>query len=369
MAGLAMVPIARSGHEQSVYPSYYPHEIEIATLKPAEAAERLSTGKLHAYVGGAAVAMPRASEPNVGVVRSLGSYLVIRLNPTAVVAQQQASACAAMAALMRAIAAAGSELTLSAYPVTPLHGDYLRHADRAEAARQRWLTLAPLSQRLAVRADTDAARRFLPTDWLATGQNWDAAIAEVVSRDLIAGARRSLNAWTGPRWIRSGWFHAYQLLAGSLPDTELRQQVDRAAERLKLGRYRDSLERINLERDLVRDLTMGCHSLVAGYTLAAEPFNNGFSSGIENIGFDALEGLNSPLFLRTVKLKDFPWNGWLQLGLVAAPAAAFNPLAGFNDAFGRLLWSAVGDPALVPSPYGEGWMLNRLSEVEQTAGQ
>ena len=27
------------------------------------------------------------------------------------------------------------------------------------------------------------------------------------------------------------------------------------------------------------------------------------------------KGFNSPMFLRTVKLKDFPWNGWLQLGL------------------------------------------------------
>jgi hypothetical protein len=38
---LSMAPVARSGHEQSVYPSYYPHEIEIRALAPAPAAELL----------------------------------------------------------------------------------------------------------------------------------------------------------------------------------------------------------------------------------------------------------------------------------------------------------------------------------------
>ena len=51
------------------------------------------------------------------------------------------------------------------------------------------------------------------------------------------------------------------------------------------------------------------------------------------------------MFLRTVKLKDFPWNGWLQLGLDARPSAAWNPIGGFTDEFGRLMWFAVGDPA------------------------
>ena len=30
----SLAPVARSGHEQPVYPSYYPHEIEIATMAP-----------------------------------------------------------------------------------------------------------------------------------------------------------------------------------------------------------------------------------------------------------------------------------------------------------------------------------------------
>jgi hypothetical protein len=125
-----------------------------------------------------------------------------------------------------------------------------------------------------------------------------------------------------------------------------------------------AVARINLERDLVGLLTAGCRGLVAGYTVQREYFNVGFSSGIENIGFDALEGLHSPIFLRTVKLKDFPWNGWLQLGVGQPPAAAWNPIGGFGDEFGQLMWFAVGDAALIPSPYEAAWMLNRISEVE-----
>jgi hypothetical protein len=80
-----------------------------------------------------------------------------------------------------------------------------------------------------------------------------------------------------------------------------------------------------------------------------------------------VSGLNAPMFVRTVKLKDFPWNGWLQLGTPAQAAAAWNPIAGFTDDFGRLMWSAVGDPAALPSPYDSAWILNRISDVQSVA--
>ena len=58
-------------------------------------------------------------------------------------------------------------------------------------------------------------------------------------------------------------------------------------------------------------------------------------------------GLNAPIFLRTVKLKEYPWNGKLHLGVRDRPAAAWNPVAGFTDVMGRLIWSAVGDSAMI----------------------
>jgi hypothetical protein len=87
-----------------------------------------------------------------------------------------------------------------------------------------------------------------------------------------------------------------------------------------------------------------------------------YSAGVENVGYDALEGLASAIFPRTVKLRDFPWNGWLNVGAPAPPASAWNPLVGgFGDTFGRLVWSALADPAFLPSPHGGGWIENRVS--------
>src|SRR5690606_15361929 len=116
-----------------------------------------------------------------------------------------------------------------------------------------------------------------------------------------------------PRWVRSGWFHAYSLLADAIADPEAKRRVEADASRLQSGEAGDATARANLERDLVRRLTAGCRAAVAGYTVKREYFNVSFSNGIENISYDVLEGLNAPMFLRTVKLKDFPWNGWLKL--------------------------------------------------------
>ena len=56
-----------------------------------------------------------------------------------------------------------------------------------------------------------------------------------------------------------------------------------------------------------------------------EYVNVEYSAGIENIGYDAIAGLHSPMFIRTVKLKDFPWNGWLTLGIGGRPSGRLEP--------------------------------------------
>jgi len=67
--------------------------------------------------------------------------------------------------------------------------------------------------------------------------------------------------------------------------------------------------------------------------------------------------------MRTVKLKDFPWNGWLRVAMPTRPAAAWNPVAGFTDESGAFLWSVLGDAAVLPEPYGVGWLPNRVHAV------
>ena len=59
---------------------------------------------------------------------------------------------------------------------------------------------------------------------------------------------------------------------------------------------------------------------------------------------------------------------WLWLGVYTRSTAVCNPIVGFTDGFGRLTWSALSDPALLPSPNDAGWMLNRISDVQATPG-
>jgi hypothetical protein len=360
-AVLLTAPMARSGHELPVYPSYYPHEIEIAAMAPERAAELMPSGKLHAYVGGPP-AFAAAPDDKIGMVESLGAFVVVRLNPDSPHAKDGVSACTTVATIVRDMGAraSGSGFVVHPYPVTPFHGDYLAHADRAAAALIG--EAAPLPGDLKVRA-SGLARDLARREWLSDG-TWDAAIEEVSAAGLVADATVALNGWLGPRWTRSGWFHAYRLLEGSITDGARKQEMQAMVARLQTGAYADNVERLNLERELVGLLASGCRTMVAGYTVKREHFNAEFSAGIENISFDALEGFRSPMFLRTVKLKDFPWNGWLQLGIAGQPTSAWNPIGGFTDPFGRLMWFAIADPAAIPSPYEAAWTLNRISEVE-----
>ncbi len=363
-ATLLVSSTTRSGHEPPVYPSYYPHEIEIATIAPERASELIRAGRLHAYIGDAP---PIAAAPRdtIGTVASLGSFVVVRLNPASAHAKDETSACAVGRAILRDMATRGGELIAHPYPVTPYHGDYLYHVDRAEAARQRVFGGDPpaLPGELKVRAAGALARGLVRPGWLTTGPQWDATVEEVSIVHLVAEATVVLNGWLGPRWVRSGWFHAYRLLADSIEPVH-RRQIDAGVERLRAASYDGTVERINLERDTVTLLMSGCRAMVAGYRVKREYFNAAYSGGTENLSFDALEGLHSPMFLRTVKLKDFPWNGWLQLGVEARAASAWNPIGGFTDPFGRLMWFAIADPAAIPSPYEATWTLNRISQVE-----
>ena len=357
-----LATVARSGHELPVYPSYYPHEIEISALGPEQAAVLLATGKLHAFVG-----QPpnfAGSPPDsVRAVESLGSFLVVRANPAQ---ESEESACAAVRAFTAELSGRAGEFVLHPYPVTPMHGDYLHHVDLAQAAKARLLAAKSdlATRELKVRTSGKLARSLVRPASSAESAQWDVELVEVGAAELVLSATLAINGWLGPPWLKEGWFHALLLLGDSSVASEMRERVEAAAKRLQAHDFRGLAERINLERGLVATLARSCRTLVVGYTMKREYFNAEFSAGIDNIAFDSIGGMNSAMFLRTVKLKDFPWNGWLALAVATPPAAAWNPIGGFTDPFGRLMWSALGDPALLPSPYGSEWILNRISGVD-----
>ncbi len=333
VAALAVAPMARGGHELPIYRSFYPHEISVETIDPAGAARLLADAGIHAYVG--ALRFVGAPPDAVGAVDSLGAFVIVTVDPATA-----GDACAAAQAAVHRLAERRDGFVLHPYPVTPFHADYLQQADLADAARARVLEAAAAPPEVA------------------------AAVEEVDAAGLLAADLVSLNGWLGPPWVKSGWWQAWRLL-GSALSADDRERASEIVRSLETGDYDGLEERLTLERGLVTLLTQGCRRVVAGYTVKKEYFNAEYSAGIENVGFDSLAGLDAPVFLRTVKLKDFPWNGWLRLGIATRPGAAWNPVAGFGDPAGRLIWSALGDPAAFPEPYGDGWVLNRIADVQR----
>jgi len=365
---LALATVTRGGHEMSVYPSFYPHDIRIESMPPERAARLLAASTIQAYVGPELRVAPVPSE-SLQAVESLGSIVMVRVNPDSAAARNNASACTLTRALVRDMATRHSALIFHPYPVTPFHGDYLYHVDLADAAKQR-LAVGPADARalahhsFKVHADDALAATLVRPAWIVRSSDWDAAVEVVNAADLLAGSGTALNGWLGPLPAKMGWFLAVRLLDPFADDAQMHDRTQATLRRLAVDVHEGAAERINLERQLVLSLTSTCHAALAGYTVKREFVSTEYYRGIENIGFDSIAGLNSPMFIRTVKLKDFPWNGWLVLGIATAPAAAWNPIAGFSDGFGRLMWSALGDPGVLPSPNDAGWMLNRILDVQ-----
>ncbi len=317
---------AEGGHELPIYPSFYPAEIKVETVDPAAAARLLPTGGIHAYVGAEPVfaAPPPAS---VAALASLGGFVTVSVDPPD---------CRALEAALRGIAEHPKGIVFHPWPVTPFHPDYLEQADLGATAMARARAAAPS-----------------PTA---------AKIEEIDAAGLVGPTGAGYDGWLGPPWRKSGWFAAYRLLADALVPAD-RQRADDLLQQLERGDFDSLAEQYAAERRLVSLLAGNCRRRVAGYTLRHEWYDAEFSSGIENIAFDSLSGLASFVFIRTVKLKDFPWNGWLRLGVASPPAAAWNPVAGFTDPAGRLIWAALGDPAAFPAPDGGGWALARIADV------
>jgi hypothetical protein len=349
--------LADAGHEVTHIPSYYPQEITIERVDPAAAATELTKNTMQAYIG----SPPRFAGPipkNVKAVESLDSFLVLSFNPASKVSRQSDKRCAVARGIVAALAGSPSaDVVLTPYPVTPFHPDYLQHLDRIEQAKAMVLTQGAIKQALKFHAQGEHAQALVRSHWPLSRKRWDVSLDEVPATRLMS---TQLDGWLGPPWMKQGWFQAYRLLAATVSDAADKGAAGTAYRRLAQGEYRDLTEQFTLERQLLASLVHGCDRVVLGYTVRREYYNDEYT-GVENIGVDSQLGLNSAIFIRTVKLKDFPWNGWLRLGMNEKPAAAWNPLAGFTDPAGRLIWSTLGDPALLPLPYNGSWIPDRVT--------
>jgi hypothetical protein len=353
------------GHELPYYPSYYPQEIRIEAVNPGSAAALLQKSAIQAYIG--PNPFPSGKIPDgVGAAASFGSYLVLTFNHASEAVPDQERRCTAAGQILSYLDGDHATFRHHPYPVTPYHMDYLHHFDALQAARIAYRERAakanvPIDRTARVGAHGRVAETLIPSSWRPTDTTWDAVLEEIDISALVAEDSTSINGWQGPPWLKEGWYHAYRLLAPYLADETVKPTVEAIYRRLIDGDYQGREARLDLERKFVSWLTQGCQRVVVGYTLKTEYYSADYTAGIENIAYDAHAGFNSPIFIRTVKLKDFPWNGWLRLGTQAKPQAAWNPIGGFTDAVGRLIWSALGDPALLLAPHNSTWMANRFS--------
>ena len=245
------ITVARSGHELPVYPSYYPHEIEIATVAP-DRAGLLRDGKIHAYVGGA----PRfagAVPETISAVESLGSLVTVRVNPVSPHGEGGSIRLCRRARGCARDRGEGRRVILHPYPVTPLHGDYLNHVDLRRGAAASLLgsraRCAGDRRSLKVRATGALAKRLAARRAAAP----DVGCRNRGSRriaSLVASAMTAINGWLGRAGLKSGWYQAY-LLLGDAIDPEREGARGSRLRRLQSGDLTDAVERINLEREFV----------------------------------------------------------------------------------------------------------------------
>jgi len=342
---VAAAPV-RAGHELTFYPSYYPHEIDVRFVaSPATAAAMLRKNTLHAWVGGDPFA-PGTTPPTIRWAESLRGLVVLTFSRTTGAFADADARCAAGAQISQTLGAT-APFVVHPYAVTPFDDDYALHADlvgrareRVEKARERAAAKPP-----RVRATGELAHALAKTNVATGGRDADAVLEEV-----------TLPSGTTPPWAKKGWFHAWLLQSS----TAARAAVGDAYRRRVDGDWRTPAERVNLERRIVTQGAAGCERVVLGYTVRREPLNDDYAEGIENVAADSHAGIASPIFVRTVKLKDFPWNGWLRVGVPGRPRAAWNPVGGFTDPAGRLVWSAVGDDPLLFDPDSARTIPNRV---------
>src|SRR5262245_5335926 len=361
---IALVTPGDAGHEISYYPSFYPQEIRIEPLKPAAAAKEFAnkTDPLHAYLGGSPqfVDDPPA---HLKSATSLRSFITVTVNPQSPRLQDPQRRCRAVGEAVRSLGNQ-SDIVRHAYPVTPFHSDYLDYVDLVPDAGAPQAGKAQ-DPPLAILRPPHGGHPLLLPEAHTDAAQWDLDIAEVTVADVLNQARVAEGVWLPPAAVKQGWFQAYALLRSAVANPARGEAADAALERLTQGTYETEAERLNLERGLVKALTADCQRGVIGYRLRREFYSDDFSNGVENIASDSQFGLNSGVVVRALKLKDFPWNGWLRIGIEDVPQAAWNPVAGFNDAVGRLVWSTVGDAAFLPITYNDRWVPNRAELVDE----
>ena len=205
---------------------------------------------LHAYVGARAELLQGRCPEHVKSVTSLGSFLVLSFNAASARFASADARCAAA----RGIVAGLREANDGRLRLPPLSGDALSRRLPAPSRSHRGCRRRPrrscCGDRAQGAAPRDAGRDDHRASLAPRRRCRGIVIEEVPVEDLLASAEVRFDGWSGPPWIREGWFHAYRLLAPGLEAAE-REAVEQAYQPLIRGQTRSIAEHADLERRLV----------------------------------------------------------------------------------------------------------------------
>src|ERR687883_1839931 len=97
---------------------------------------------------------------------------------------------------------------------------------------------------LHVRARGALATPLVQSRWPGGEEQWDVTVEEISLAELLASHASHVNGWLSPPWLKTGWFHAYLLLAPTVRDRTIQEAVDMAYQRLVQGNYGKPEERL-----------------------------------------------------------------------------------------------------------------------------
>ena len=151
------------------------------------------------------------------------------------------------------------------------------------------------------------AETIVRAQWGHVTDGGDVVIEAVQIDELLAAAGGQFDGWSGPPWMKEGWFHAYLLLAAGL-DAQQRETADGDYEQLIRGATRSLAEHANLERSLVSVLANRCERMVVGYVPRVEYFTEAYPAGSRGSVRlpDSVSGLNSPVFVPHGEAQEIP---------------------------------------------------------------
>ena len=169
--------MARSGHEQPVYPSYYPHEIEIAAVDAASGGRPAARGQAARLCRRRPALRRGAAERSAPSSRwapswSSGSTRARRLPGTRLGLRRVGAIVREMAAR----AETWSPIPIRSRPCTATI--CTMPTWRRPPGTRFWAAARPPS-RLKVRAEGASGADLVRPEWRTEGADWDAAIDEV----------------------------------------------------------------------------------------------------------------------------------------------------------------------------------------------